>query len=197
MTPARQARGSVGPAPNGQDQHQYCYCGNIRLSDHRTIDERLGRPQAPAIRIAWSWRIDRGAGEHPSRIRDFCSSIEWMRCTLPPSPCLLPNLERGDTRPSRAGREARAQAVARVAGRIEPCGGHPIANNQGHRFAEKPIDRDSPVSIDGVKNRAVLDPWVEKPSLPPSESTAKPTTLSLAFVQNSSRLLPPSNEARS
>jgi hypothetical protein len=40
-------------------------------------------------------------------------------------------------------------------------------------------------------------PAVEKPSLPPSESTAKPTTLSLAFVQNSSRLLPPSNEARS
>jgi hypothetical protein len=40
-------------------------------------------------------------------------------------------------------------------------------------------------------------PVVEKPSLPPSEAIAKPNTISLAFVRNSSALLPPSNEARS
>src|SRR6516225_7173796 len=37
----------------------------IRLRDHRTIDDRLGRPQTADIRIAWPRRIDRGAGEQP------------------------------------------------------------------------------------------------------------------------------------
>ena len=35
----------------------------IRVRDHRTIDDRLGRPQTAHIRTAWPRRIDRGAGE--------------------------------------------------------------------------------------------------------------------------------------
>ena len=36
--------------------------------------------------------------------------------------------------------------------RVEPCGGHPIANDQGHGFAGKSTGRDPPVSIDGSEN---------------------------------------------
>jgi hypothetical protein len=62
---------------------------------------------------------------------------------------LLPDLERGDTGPRRARREASAQAMARIPLRIEPCGAYPIANNQGYGFAGEPLGQDSPVSIDG------------------------------------------------
>jgi hypothetical protein len=54
----------------------------IRMRDHGTIDDRLARAPTADIRITWSRRIDRGAGEQPSRIKDFCSSIESMRCNL-------------------------------------------------------------------------------------------------------------------
>src|SRR5271157_161700 len=42
--------------------------------------------------------------------------------------------------------------------RVEPCGRHPVANDQGHGFAGGSTDRDSPVSIDGAENGTVLDP---------------------------------------
>ena len=64
-------------------------------------------------------------------------------------PCLLPDLERGDARPRRARREAGAQAMTRVSGRVEPCGSHSVPNDQGHGFAGESTDRNSPVSIDG------------------------------------------------
>ena len=47
--------------------------------------------------------------------------------------------------------------MARIPGRVEPCGRHPVANDQGHGFAGESIDRDPPVSIDGPENGTVLD----------------------------------------
>ena len=65
--------------------------------------------------------------------------------------CLILNVETPAR--VRARREAGAQAMARIPGRVEPCGGHPIANDQGHGFAREATNRDSPVSIDGPEDR--------------------------------------------
>src|SRR5258708_193643 len=70
---------------------------------------------------------------------------------------LLPDLEGEDTCPSRALREASPQAVAGIPIGVEPCGCHPIANNQGHRFAGQLTGRDTPVSIDGPEDGTLLD----------------------------------------
>src|SRR5580692_6319635 len=78
-------------------------------------------------------------------------------------PGLLPDLECRDACPSRARREAGAQAAARVARRIEPCGRHPVAYDQGHGFAGESTDQDTPMSIDGPENGSVLDPRGAEP----------------------------------
>ena len=69
---------------------------------------------------------------------------------------LLPDLERGDTCPRRTRREAGAQAVARIPGRVEPCGRHPVAKDQRHGFAGESARRDmlvlQPRSRDKVRS---------------------------------------------
>ena len=37
----------------------------IRLRDHRAVDDRVGRPETADIRVALPWRTDRGACEQP------------------------------------------------------------------------------------------------------------------------------------
>ena len=80
-------------------------------------------------------------------------------------PRLLPNFEGRDTRASRTRREAGAQAMARIPHWVELSGGHPIANNQGHRLAGESTRRNPPVSIDWPEYRTVLDPRGVEPVL--------------------------------
>ncbi len=73
-------------------------------------------------------------------------------------PGLLPDLEGRDARTGRARREAGPQAMAGIPGRVEPCGGNPVAKDQGYGFAGQSTDREAPVSIDGPEDGTVLDP---------------------------------------
>jgi hypothetical protein len=68
-------------------------------------------------------------------------------------PCLLPDLQRRDARPSRARREACAQTMAGIALSDEPGLDHPIAKDQGHGFTGESTRGDTAVPIDGPENR--------------------------------------------
>jgi putative restriction endonuclease len=84
-------------------------------------------------------------------------------------PCLLRDLERRDAHPSRASRETGAQAVARIPSRVEPCGGHPIAKDQGHSFAGQSTVRDSCSYLHDEDWRVAARPGVAGPQ-PPATS---------------------------
>ena len=75
-------------------------------------------------------------------------------------PCPLPDLECRDARASRARREAGAQAVARIPGRVEPCGGHPIANDQGGSYGF--LSEDG-YSLADRRNKLVVSGTVQLP----------------------------------